>query len=117
MLSRGDQAQLAFFYGEGANLLSGGSSLGPQLEHLEMYAVPGPCTPDSEVTAWPTREYRREASFEPDDCRLHRFARIAKRLRLLAEIDNLHVSVFEAYYGAVGDRFSRTKLGCAYRSS
>lgn len=111
MLSPADQGALSFFYGEGASVLGGMSGMGQMLERAALYSTRGQKLVVDEITAWPAKAPRRESSFEPDDLRLHKFAKVARRMRLLAEINPLYVNVFEAYYGEIGDRFSRTKMG------
>jgi hypothetical protein len=63
---------------------------------------------ENALTARPTAELRIESGIEPDHETLMRMARVVKRL---ARVDPRTKLVLLAYYGDVGERWARTKLG------
>lgn len=89
------------------------SMFGGMLERAEVMSTDssGERIPRPDRSAWnvvPITHTRQEPSYTPDDTALVRLAGVSRRLRLLQRD---HAIVLQAYYGDIGERWARTKIG------
>lgn len=115
-LSRGDQAELQWFFGRGQTAFER-STMGGILDRSqvydlnairEMYSKNGERSPypHGPITARPTAELQSPPSHEPDDKALTRYARVSRRLIAMEKEWRLGVVVLETFFGDVGARWA-----------
>lgn len=112
MIDRRSEADLIWYFSEGSRIFSR-STFGGMLEHAEVMSFDssGERIPRPDRSAWnvvPIAHTRQEPSYTPDDTALVRLAGVSRRLRLLRREDAI---VLQAYYGDIGERWARTKIG------
>src|SRR5262245_5349493 len=112
MMDQRSEADLVWYFSVGLCMFSR-STLGGMLERAEAmrFDAAGKPIPKQQRGAWtvvPIAHTRTEPSYTPDDAALIRFAAISRRLR---HLHRDYAIVLQAYYGDIGERWSRTKAG------
>ena len=116
MITRREEDLLIWYFEEGIGAFWR-SPLGASLERQGALAYGGDGRRIAKPAPWTNQatiahKHRpAESSYMPDEDALLRAASVSRRLRKVAEADAAAEQTLEAYYGAVGARWSRSSVG------